>query len=76
MNQMWPFVTVPDNAIHASKVQLLSGGIGIFLVYVWENMGWVNDSVKIQETLEDYYGLIMYDWESRHSILSDFAPVP
>lgn len=68
-NQTWPFVTIPDFAIRASKVRTLSEGVGIFLQpivtpeerldweqYAYDNRYWVNESMKLQEDAEDYFG--------------------
>jgi hypothetical protein len=73
-NQTWPFVTLPDFAIHAAKLRALSDGLYVSLQpvvnneqrlpwekYARENSGWVNESRLLQESDEYYYQNVSFD---------------
>jgi hypothetical protein len=64
-NQTWPFVTIADFAVRASKLRLLSEVLAISMgnivtkenrlqweAYAKENQGWVNESMNVQSTDE------------------------
>lgn len=72
-NQTWPFVTIPDYAIRAAKIRTGILSFGIFLnpvvtpdqrlqweQYAFENNGWVNESLRLQEHDKNFYGPILY----------------
>jgi hypothetical protein len=72
--QKWPFVTVPDFAVRATKTRLQSDGFCIstsplvtraqkreWEEYARNHSGWINESMKIQETSPYYYGPISYN---------------
>lgn len=77
-NQTWPFVTIPDFAIRASKVRSASDGVAIFFQpivepgfrrtwenYAWEKQAWVNVTKSLLEKDENYYGNVTYGEQSR-----------
>jgi hypothetical protein len=64
-NQTWPFVTIKDFAVRASKIRLLTDIAYISVnplvtkeqrlqweAYAVENQGWVNESMNVQATDE------------------------
>jgi hypothetical protein len=74
-NQSWPQVTLPDFAIHASKVLPSSNALYLSVLplvtsrqrVAWEryagaNDAWVNESMRLQETWSGYHGPVIYDW--------------
>ena len=88
-NQSWPFVTIPDFGIRSAKIRSMSGLIYIthlplvtpenrldWEAYSIEHGGWVNESMKIQENHDQYYGPVIYDFELYGVIHGDFADVP
>lgn len=88
-NQSWPFVTIADFAIRASKTRASSDGLCIFFQpvvtpkereqweeYAWKNQGWVNETKKIQEKDTNYYGEVTYDIPAMRSIFNYTGDVP
>jgi hypothetical protein len=88
-NQSWPFVTMPNFAVRMAKVLPLTDAIIInVLPYVknelraeWEaytvsQHGWVEQSMKIQDHWEGYYGPIVYNSPPNGVLHSDFADLP
>jgi hypothetical protein len=77
-NQTWPFVTVPDFAVRASKIRALSHAPYLVLYpYVssqqraeWEvysaqhGNDWVVESLAVQEQDVNYQGPILWDYEN------------
>ena len=87
-NITWPFVTLPDFALYASKFLPLTDGVYISvqpLVYPsqkveWEeyaskNDQWVNDTMSIQEVWEGYHGNVTYDWTTNKHIYGTLGDV-
>lgn len=76
----WPFVTLPDFALHAAKLLPLTDGVYVSVQPVvyptqkeqWEeyasqNDQWVNETLDIQEVWDAYYGSTTLSWmKSRH----------
>jgi hypothetical protein len=88
-NESWPFVTLPDFAVRASKILSLSDAFTINVLPVvtpkqrtaWEaysiqNDYWVNESMAVQETWKNYYGPVVYDWEPYGVIYGNSGDVP
>jgi hypothetical protein len=88
-NQSWPFVTMPNFAVRMAKILPLTDAIIInVLPYVkndlraeWEaytvsQHGWVEQSMKIQDHWEGYYGPIVYNSPPNGVLHSDFANLP
>ena len=83
-DQQWPFVTLPDFYLRASKIQALSKAV-YMTVYTlvteenrnaWENYtshnnGWVNESVRMQDMDPRYTGPIIYNFTSFDVIHGD-----
>jgi hypothetical protein len=80
-NQTWPFVTIPDFAVRTAKVRSLSDSVVIsyyplvspenrdeWEVYSIANEAWVNESIAIQVTDENYYGPLIYEFETYATI--------
>jgi hypothetical protein len=77
-NQTWPFVTIPDFAVRASKIKSLSHTPYLVLYpYVlpeqraeWEaysakhGNAWVAESIAVQEQDVNYQGPILWDYEN------------
>jgi hypothetical protein len=72
---VWPFVTLPDFALHASKLIPLTQGLFVTvlpMVYpsnkqTWEDYAfkedyWVNESLALQKNWNGYHGDITFDW--------------
>jgi hypothetical protein len=72
-NSTWPYVTMPNFVVTVAKILLLTGINVLSIVQPhqrvpWErysraNDTWVNESMKLQETWNGYYGPVNYDWE-------------
>jgi hypothetical protein len=88
-NETWPFVTLPDFAVRVSKILSLSDAFTInvlpivtpeqrtkWATYSVQNDYWVNESMAIQETWDNYYGPVVYDWEPYGVIHGDSGDVP
>jgi hypothetical protein len=88
-NQSWPFVSMPNFAVRMAKVLPLTDAIIInVLPYVknelraeWEaytvsQHDWVEQSMKIQDHWEGYYGPIVYNSPPNKVLHSDFADLP
>jgi hypothetical protein len=73
-NQSWPFVTLPDYALKVSKMRGLSDCLTFTLspvvtreqrhkweAYAVDSNSWVNESKKLQENDEFWYGIVPYD---------------
>lgn len=84
----WPFVTLPDFAIHASKLLPLTDGVYVSIqpiVYPsqkkdWEefasqNDQWVNETLKIQEVWNGYHGGETYTWMKSKHIYGTFGDI-
>jgi hypothetical protein len=69
LNQSWPFVTLPDFAVRASKILPLSDAVYISVnplvttktrkdweAYSLQNNYWVNETMAVQATFKGYYG--------------------
>jgi hypothetical protein len=79
--QTWPFVTLPDMAVRASKLRSLSK-IFLFSVYhyiahedraAWEsyaaqNKGWIDEGIETQKADPTFRGNIVEDWYSSDEI--------
>jgi hypothetical protein len=83
-NQTWPFVTIPSFAIRATKARLQSDAFCLQVYPLvtkeqrpeWEkyslaNQGWVNESMKVQEHDEFYYGPVWYNHSISETIYGD-----
>jgi hypothetical protein len=79
----WPFVTLPNFALHASKLLPLTNGLFVSMLplvypsqkqqweeYASQNDGWVNETLQIQEVWGNYYGETRYDWHKVQHISS------
>ena len=91
-NQEWPFVTLPNFALRAAKLNQVRNYIGINLVPIvtdvqraeWElfasndtNLAWVNETLSIQDTWKDYRGPEpVWNWTKNNVIHGDFGDVP
>jgi len=86
-------LTLPDFGIRAAKVLELSGANSINVCPIvlpeqraeWEafasgdsgNLAWVNESLSVQETWQNYYGpKDQWNWEPYDVIYGDFDDVP
>lgn len=74
-NTTWPFVTLPNFALIASKLLPLTDGVFVSMQPIvcpaqkaqWEeyslqNDYWVNETLNVQEVWSGYYGVINYNW--------------
>lgn len=80
-NRSWPFVTLPDMAVRASKLRSLSK-IFLFSIYhyvahkdrdAWEayaksNKGWIDQGIETQKADPTFRGNIIEDWNSSDEI--------
>lgn len=88
-NQTWPYITIPNFPILAAKTRSIS--LGIFLEtanlvapdqrmdwedFAWEHRQWVNESLIVQQTDENYYGPCIWNTTADPSIYGDFGPIP
>lgn len=84
----WPFVTLPDFALHASKLLPLTDGVYVSIqpiVYPsqkrdWEefasqNDQWVNETLNIQEVWNGYHGGETYTWMKNKHIYGTFGDI-
>jgi hypothetical protein len=84
----WPYVTLPDFALHASKLLPLTDGLFLSVLPIvtpsekteWEEYAlqkdvWVNESLALQTVWDGYYGNISYDWVQSDAIYDDFGPI-
>jgi hypothetical protein len=84
----WPFVTLPDFALHASKLIPLTDGLFLSVLPIvtpsekqkWEEYAlqkdyWVNESLALQTVWDGYYGNITYDWTRSDTIYGDFGAI-
>jgi hypothetical protein len=87
-NSTWPFVTLPDFGIQATKLLRLSKAMnmGINMIvkpderdtwqkYASENHGWIDESVEIQSNDEDWYGPIVREYNTSYDIYGFAGPV-
>jgi hypothetical protein len=87
-NDKWPFVTLPDFGPRMAKLLPQTDAFNIIILPIvyphqrneWEtysiqNDEWVNQSMKIQETWDGYYGPVVYDWEQYGTIHGDFGDI-
>ena len=88
-NQTWPFVTVPDFAIHAAKMISNSDAIIVGVLPLvatekraqWErytitNNQWVNASVQLQADYAFFNGPLEYDTSKYDGVVyGDFGPI-
>jgi hypothetical protein len=85
--EKWPFVTVPDFAVRATKTRLQSDGFSIstspvvtkaqkkeWEQYAWNHSGWINESMKIQEHSPYYYGPVWYNHSLSYEIFQEVPP--
>jgi hypothetical protein len=88
-NQTFPFVTIPNFAIKASKLLTLSDGFTIstqpvvyaeqrlqWETYTKENQGWVNQTKQIQEVDVFFHDAVRYDDENPTTIIGLNGTVP
>jgi hypothetical protein len=88
-NQTWPNVTIADFAVRAAKTRSVSLGIFIETAnvvqyeqrmgweeYGWEHKDWINASLEIQKTDENYYGPTIWNTTADRSIYGDYGPIP
>jgi hypothetical protein len=84
----WPFVTLPDFALHASKLLPLTDGLYMTIVpivppalkerweeYAYRNDNWVNQSLEIQDVWDGYHGTVKYDWIRSKTIYGTFGDI-
>ena len=84
----WPFMTLPDFALHASKLIPLTDGLFLSVLPIvyphqkqeWEDYAleqdyWVNESLAVQEVWDGYHGNITYDWARSESIYGVFGEI-
>jgi hypothetical protein len=84
----WPFVALPDFALHASKMLPATDGLYVSVVPIvtpaqkiqWEDFAfrndiWVNQSLALQEVWDGYQGEIMKDWERSHKVYGSFGDI-
>jgi hypothetical protein len=80
-NITWPFVTLPNFALLASKLLPLTDGVFVSMQPIvcpshkahWEeyslqNDYWVNETLNLQEVWDGYYGEINYNWRKEPHI--------
>ena len=83
VTSLWPLVTLPNFALHASKLLPLTDGLFIVMgpivspsqrtqweAYASQNDQWVNETLQIQEIWGNYYGEVNYDWIKSEQIYS------
>jgi hypothetical protein len=84
----WPFVALPDFALHASKMLPATNGLYVSVVpivapaqkrqweeFAYQNDIWVNQSLALQEVWNGYQGEIMKDWERSHKLYGSFGDI-
>lgn len=87
-NSTWPEVTVPNFALHATKVLRLSKAFHLYscvLVdgnrrnewqeYADRHKDWIQESLDIQEQLEDWTYPIIRDFENSYDVIGIDSPV-
>ena len=88
-NQTWPFVTVPDFAIHAAKMisncdAIIVGVLALVATekraqwerYTITNNQWVNASVQLQADYAFFNGPLEYDTSKYDGVVyGDFGPI-
>lgn len=85
-NSSWPYVTMPYFALHATKVLKLSQGIHLGMKHIvyenqretWETYseqehGWIQDSLDIQEQLDDWRVPIIREFNTTGGIVTPFG---
>jgi hypothetical protein len=83
-NSLWPFVTLPDFPLRLAKALPLTDALLLTFIpivqphrrkewelYASQNDGWVNQTQQLQETWDDYYGSVTYNWNSSYTIFTD-----
>jgi hypothetical protein len=83
-NSFWPFVTLPDFPLRLAKAIPLTDTLLLTFIpivqpqqradwesYVSKNDGWVNQTQQLQDTWDDYYGPISYEWNTSRTIFTD-----
>jgi hypothetical protein len=89
LNQSWPFVTLPDFAMHVAKLLPLSKALYIqisplvtpanrleYEYFAAENDAWVDETIAIQENWVNYYGPTIPNWTANEVIFGDFEDMP
>jgi hypothetical protein len=74
-NSTWPRVTIPDFEVRAAKIRALSKAVYLtnyilvdrdereeWETYAEQNQGWVDESIAIQKTDNNYYGPFIDDY--------------
>jgi hypothetical protein len=87
-NSPWPFVTLPEFGLRMSKSLPLTDAMMIqylplvqpwqradWETYVSRNNAWVNETMKLQETWDGYYGPITYNWTANNIIFGDAGDI-
>jgi hypothetical protein len=87
-NLTWPCVTLPNFALRMAKALPQTDGMVIQFLpivkpsqrkkwehYVSQNYFWLNETMAIQETWDEYYGPIRYDWKEKNIIWGDNGDV-
>ena len=80
---LWPFVTLPNFALHASKLLPLTDGLFVSMrpvvdpslktqweEYAVQNDDWVNETLQIQNVWDGYHGEKTYSWKKVDHIMS------
>ena len=80
---LWPFVTLPNFALHASKLLPLTDGVFVSMMpivdpslktqweeYAVQNDDWVNETLQIQNVWDGYHGEKTYGWKKVDHIMS------
>jgi hypothetical protein len=87
-NATWPFVTVPNFAVHAAKIQGLSKSEMVAVcpyvedsqraeweAYSMQNAFWVNETIQMQKEDPNFYGPIIENWTASGTIYGNKGPV-
>lgn len=77
LNMTWPFVTIPDFAVEASKLRSLTKAVVVSQYpyvleserYAWENYSvtneaWVEDGLKTQKEDTNFHGTNVEEWKA------------
>jgi hypothetical protein len=89
LNQPWPFVSLPDFAMHVAKILPQSKALYIqisplvtpanrleYEYFAAENDEWVDETIAIQENWINYYGPTIPNWTANEVIFGDFEDMP
>lgn len=84
----WPFVTLPDFALHASKLLPLTDGVYVSIQpivypsqklqweeYASQNDQWVNETLDIQEVWDGFHGNTTLNWMKNRYIYNAFGDI-